>query len=108
MDRLGQLLCDRLRAHLDGAPPMVPDFAALLWGCFGFAHGFRVYGEHGPQPIAVADCEAWARGHGLRLDVRDMQRLAAMDRVYMDHAAKMAKTGGPLPELTAAAFDAVF
>lgn len=110
MKHLQTRLCAVLRDHLtEGKRPMIPEAGLIFWQAFAALCDARQEGPHGPQPIALAEIEAWARLYRLPLRPHHVALIRALDRVWMDHARAVisGKASGPLPELTADVFDAL-
>ena len=115
-DRLEKLLTERLRSHLAGARPRVPEPGLLLWSMFSDLNVSRSYNGPSPQPISHAEIEAWARLNRWSLEPHHVAILKALDGVWLDHAVERSgktPTAGVIntrhaQPITAAAFDAVF
>ncbi len=111
MKRLTERLCAELSRHLTtGKRPVIPEAGVIFWQAFADLSAARVFGEHGPHPLAMAEVLAWASVRRVQLVPRHLDVIRALDGVWLDHARAVAtgKARGPLPVLTAAAFDAVF
>lgn len=119
MDRLAVLLATTLESHLAGRSKPVPEAGALAWRWFADLCRTRTYHMAGPNPISYAEIEAYARLYRWPLEARHVDLILAMDRVWLEHAAKdrMEREDGKtfdgrrasqVPTLTAACFDVVF
>lgn len=95
MNRLQRLLCDALKAHLDGAKPRPPEGAGLLWDAFLRLSATRTYHQFGANPISFTEIEAFARLMALPLQPHHVRALCEMDAVYLDHFASQRGTKAP-------------
>jgi hypothetical protein len=112
MADLAAILTHALRAHVKGgARPRLPDFARYWWQAFADLHAARQWHAHGPQPITLAEIEAWGRMNRVALAPRHVALLRAMDAVWLDETSKPApsatKNVSARP-LTPELFDAMF
>ncbi len=112
MRDLATMLTGALRAHVaGGARPRLPDFARYWWQAFADLHAARQWHAHGPQPISLAEIEAWARLHRVQLAPRHVALLRDMDAAWLAEtskpAAAPAKNVSARP-LTPELFDAMF
>lgn len=112
MRDLTAMLTGALRAHLaGGARPRLPDFARYWWQAFADLHAARQWHAHGPQPITIAEIEAWARLHRVTLSPRHVAMLRAMDAAWLEETSKPAATPAKnvsARPLTPELFDAMF
>lgn len=109
MKRLTRIMCDMLRRHLaEGARPRVPDAGVIFWQAFAALSEARSIGAAGPEPIRLADLEAWARWHRVPFRPEHVAVIRALDAVWMEHArAAAGKGGGAAAALTPEGFDAL-
>lgn len=115
-DRLRNQLVAAMRKHLHtGARPAVPEAGQTLWQIFASLSAKRTYHASGPNPIAYAEIEAYARLHRWPLRPHHVEMIRALDQAWLDHAyAQMDSGDGKPPRrasgqaINAAAFDAVF
>jgi len=89
-----------LRQHLEAAErqsgrapeglagPACPDLLARRWDWFLELDRARRHGGFGPEPLAYADIEAWARLTGRRLSREDVVILVDIDRLGFEVRAK--------------------
>jgi hypothetical protein len=111
LDRLRDRLVAALRAHLAGAPPVVPEGGEAFWDAFVALSATRTYGFAGPNPISYTEIEAYMRIYRWPLAPHHIHVIRAMDAAWlaacMDEKASPARDV-PTAPITAAAFDAVF
>ena len=96
MNKLQNLLCAALRAHLDGAGPRIPEGAGPLWDAFLRLSAARSYHQFGGNPISYAEIEAYTRLMGVPLQPHHVRALCAMDAVFLEHFAP--GKGAKVPE----------
>lgn len=86
--RLERQLVASLETHVaTGRPPDVPEAGALLWRRhFAELCGTRSYGPNGPNPIAFAEIEAWARLMRWPLQPHHVAAIRALDDAWLEHA----------------------
>jgi hypothetical protein len=81
-----------LRVHLEAAArqngqepglagPELPDLYADLWEGFLELDRARGHGSFGPEPLAYADIESWARLTRRRLSPQDVALIVELDRL---------------------------
>lgn len=105
--RLERQLVAALRAHLEtGRAPDVPEAGVTLWRAFGDLCGTRTWHASGPNPIAFAEIEAWARLGRWPLEPRHVAAIRALDAAWLDQARKP-PGGAPRAALTTELFDAL-
>lgn len=114
---MSEAILDYLKKRLANRPARLPDGAGLAWRWFNDLCRTRTGNGYGPNPLSYVEIEAYARLHRWPLEPRHVDLIMAMDRVWMESAAKPADGSADgvarLPKmsdqpLTAAAFDAVF
>lgn len=112
-DRLARQLVAALETRLkrQRAAP-VPEAGRLLWTAFHELSRARSWHAAGPNPIAMAEIEAWSRLVRLPLQRRHIGVILALDEAFLDHphGAKMpdgVKAAPPVSShgITAALFD---
>lgn len=116
INRLQRQMVAALKAHLvSDARPNIPEAGRLLWGFFVDLSGTRTYHPAGPNPISYSEIEAYARLVRLPLQAHHIDIIRALDRAWLDHAAKRDTTGlTAVPptarrgKTTAAMFDAMY
>lgn len=115
MSRLERQLVDCLRDCLLGRRSGVPEAGRLVWRWFGDLCRTRTGNGHGPNPIALAEIEAYGRLYRWPIEPRHVDLILALDRVWLDHARRNIGGGtqrsaptGPGQDCTPEAFDAVF
>ena len=108
-------MVERLKRHLSGGKPEVPEAGVLLWNLFVEIGASRTYHAAGPHPISFAEIEAYCRLHRWPLQQRHLAIIRALDDAWLAHAyAKTGSTEGRSPAASSgqainpAAFDAVF
>lgn len=77
-----------------------------FWRAFLDLSATRGVGFDGPAPITFAEIEAYARLMRLPLEPRHIAIIRAIDRAWIDKAARTERPSAPA--LSAAAFDSVF
>ena len=114
-DRLERQLVMCLRRALAGGRPVVPEAGRLLWSFFIELSAGRTGNGFGPNPISWGEIEAWMRVKRWPLSDSHIAILRAMDRAWLEHAARKASRDdkGDHPvrvktEMTPAAFDGMF
>jgi hypothetical protein len=111
--RLERQLVAAVRKGVSGTKHVpVPPAGFLAWEWFVGLCSTRTYHAYGPNPISIAEIEAYARLHRLPLQSRHVDLLLAMDRVWLEAvqrkwSGKQVATSSDQP-INAAAFDAVF
>ena len=105
MDRLQEQLVAVLEDRMAGGRAQVPEAGLPLWNAFTELAAARTYGFSGPNPIAWAEIEAWARLMRWPLEPRHVRVIRALDQAWMAHGGKGAPTR-PTRPLTPEAFDA--
>jgi hypothetical protein len=120
MSYIANQLSEALRRNLAGAKPVVPESGVLLWNLFMETSASRTYHAAGPNPIAYAEIEAFARLHRWPLQPHHVAIIRSMDDAWLAHAYRNTQGGdqagetfdgrraAKAPTLTAAGFDAVF
>ena len=93
MERLEKQLVEALRRHLaDGGRAQIPEAGRLLWRAFVDLDATRTMHMAGPNPITLAEVEAWARMNGYPLAPRHVRIIKALDMVLIEHVSR--KAGG--------------
>lgn len=91
-DRLRAQLVTALKDHLRrGDRAEVPEAGGLLWEAFLELDGTRTYHAAGPNPIAFAEIDAWARLMGYPLARHHVATIRAMDSAMLGHVAEKAR-----------------
>ena len=86
MERLEKQLVEALRRHLaDGGRAQIPEAGRLLWCAFVELDATRTMHAHGPNPITMAEVEAWARINGYPLAPRHVRIVKALDAAMIEH-----------------------
>lgn len=103
----------QLAAAAGATKPRVPEAGRLAWGWFVALGNARTYHAAGPNPIGLADIEAFARLHRLPIEPRHVELIQAMDDAWIEKT--LARTGKPsaltfknAPPITAEIFDRLF
>uniref|UniRef100_UPI003BAC5764 phage tail assembly chaperone n=1 Tax=Stappia sp. TaxID=1870903 RepID=UPI003BAC5764 len=116
VNRLERALSDAIAA----AKPVVPEAGVLLWNLFMELSAGRTYNAAGPNPIAYAEIEAFARLHRWPLQPHHVAIIRAMDDAWLARAYRKmqgseknadafdGRQTAKAPLLTASGFDAVF
>jgi hypothetical protein len=108
MMRLQRLMCAAMVRHMEtGKPPVVPVAGVALWQIFAAISPGRHWTDHGPLPLGAREIVEQGQLAGYPLALRHVDLIRALDRCYLD-LIRRGKGGGPLPELTAEIFDAMF
>ena len=94
MERLEQQLVEALRRHLtEGKGVRLPEAGRLLWRAFVDLDATRTMHMAGPNPITMAEVEAWARMNGYPLAPRHVRIIKALDAVLIEHVSRKASGG---------------
>lgn len=107
-------LLKHMRRQLDGKPSPLPAPGQLVWRWFLDLCRTRTSHGYGPNPLAYAEIEAYARLYRWPMEPRHVDMILALDRVWIEQAriradnADGANPRGPAQPLTPDAFDAVF
>ena len=83
-------------ARMGGAPdeligPRCPDLLAELWAWFIELDRARRHGGFGPEPLAYADIEAWARLTGRSPSPSEVAMIVDIDRLAFQVRAEARK-----------------
>ncbi|ALK09508.1 phage tail assembly chaperone [Blastochloris viridis] len=109
LKRLEQQLIDTVT----GARPTVPEAGVIVWRAFLDLAARRSYHMSGPNPISMAEIEAYARLHRLPLQPHHVALICAIDDAWLKHV----RDDGGTPDekrrqssqpMTPAIFDALF
>lgn len=113
MRRLERILCDNLKAQLNGKKPRAPDAGMALMQVFGQLAASRSWHSNGPNPISFADIEAYCRLMRLPLRPDHISIIQALDHIWTeDFYQKRNKGAAAAPmvsntPLSAGLFDAL-
>jgi hypothetical protein len=102
--RMHQQVADAVVAAQQGARVRVPEAGMALFAAFVALHQTRTYHAAGPNPIAYAEIESFARLTGTPLRPIDVAGLRKIDEAWI--VAQFSSRGGA--SISPAAFDAVF
>ncbi len=110
MMNLERLLCDAIRLNLEtGGRPKVPVGGELLWRWFGDLTASRRRTVIGPDPISLAEIEAYCHLTKWPIEERHIRILAAMDETFRRHCSPSSNDqSAPSRPMTAVLFDAMF
>ncbi len=92
MTTITKHLCEELERNLSSAVTRVrlPAGGELLWKWFIDLNRTRTFHMAGPNPISYAEIGAYAAATGWPIGAHHIETLTAMDRVFLEHHAKLA------------------
>lgn len=95
MERLEQQLVEALQRHLGhGKGVRLPEAGRLLWRAFVELDAARTMHMAGPNPIPLAEIEAWGRMNGYPLAPRHVSVIKALDAALIAHVSRKTGDGG--------------
>lgn len=103
-ERLTALLVRALETHLETRRPIrLPDGTQIIWNAFLDLGQARSRNQGLPNPIGYAEIDAYCRLMRIPLEPHHIRAITALDAAWLQWVAKPKE---PLPDLSAAAFDA--
>ncbi|MBN9335386.1 hypothetical protein [Devosia sp.] len=112
--RHDELLRLALINALAGKAHKIPEGGQLAWGWFNALCRTRTNSGYSPNPLSYAEIEAFARLYRWPMEPRHIDMILALDRAWLDDAAKRFKAaqngsgGADAPPITKGALSAIF
>lgn len=84
--RFADRMAAAMTSHLAGGTQVrPPDGGTLFWEAFADLNASRRLGPAGPDPLSLAEVQAWAAMNGTPLAPHHVAVIRALDRAWLDH-----------------------